>query len=191
MGKGIVERLKNEFGIFDEWIGYELHPETPAGGIPLELLFPGADAGKMLENLRRAGEPYGIAFSPLRFLVNTRLALEASEYARERGKFAEMHARLFEAYFLKGRNIGEKQTVLEVGREAGLNADELRDHLDAHTYFPRLQSARRLGQKYGVRGLPTFIFPGNGKIVGARPYETFREAVMAAAKTAPPDQQEG
>lgn len=153
----------------------------------MELLFPGADAGKMLENLRRAGEPYGIAFSPLRFLVNTRLALEASEYAREKGKFAEMHTRLFEAYFLKGRNIGERQTVLEVGREAGLNADELREHLAAHTYFPRLQNARRLGQEYGVRGLPTFVFSGNRKIVGARSYETFREAVMAAAKTAPPD----
>jgi predicted DsbA family dithiol-disulfide isomerase len=157
----------------------------------VELLFPGADAGKMLENLRRAGEPYGITFSPLRFLVNTRLALEASEYARERGKFAEMHARLFEAYFLKGKNIGEKQTVLEVGREAGLNTDELNDHLDTHTYFPRLQHARRLGQKYGVRGLPTFIFPGNRKIVGARPYETFREAVMEAAKTALTDRQDG
>lgn len=141
----------------------------------------------MLESLRRAGEPYGIAFSPLRFLANTRLALEASEYAREKGKFAEMHTRLFEAYFLEGRNIGERQTILEIGRETGLNERELGNHLVNHTYFPRLQKARRLGQEYGVKGLPTFIFPGNQRIVGARSYETFREAAMAAAKAAQPD----
>ncbi|MEW5899104.1 MAG: DsbA family protein, partial [Bacillota bacterium] len=159
MGKGIVEKLKREFDLYDEWIGYELHPGTPAEGVPLER--SGLDAGKMLESLRRAGEPYGVAFSPLRFLPNTRLALEASEYAREKGKFAEMHTRLFQAYFLEGRNIGERHTILEIGREIGLNKRELDSHLVNHTYFPRLQEARRLGQEYGVKGLPTFIFPGN------------------------------
>jgi len=37
-----------------------LHPETPVEGVLLERLFPGLDAGKMLESLRRAGEPYGV-----------------------------------------------------------------------------------------------------------------------------------
>jgi len=150
-------------------------------------LLPGLDAGKMLESLRRAGEPYGVAFSPLRFLPNTRLALEASEYAREKGEFNKMHTRLFQAYFLEGRNIGEKRTILEIGREIGLNERELDSHLINHTYFPRLQEARRLGQEYGVKGLPTFIFPANQRIVGARSYETFREAVQVAAKLAAPD----
>ncbi|KUK41900.1 MAG: DSBA oxidoreductase [Clostridia bacterium 62_21] len=165
----------------DEWIGYELHPETPAEGIPLERLLPGVDAGKMLQDLRRAGEPYGINFAQIRFLPNTRLALEASEYAREKGKFAEMHTRLFQAYFLEERNIGERQTILRIGREIGLDERELDYHLVNNTYSARLQAARRLGQKYGVTGLPTFIFSANQKIVGARSYETFREAAKMAA----------
>ncbi|MGQ9712650.1 MAG: DsbA family protein, partial [Desulfotomaculales bacterium] len=57
-----------------------------------------------------------------------------------------------------------------------LDERELDYHLANNTYSARLQTARRLGQKYGVTGLPTFIFSANQKIVGARSYETFREA---------------
>ncbi len=39
-----VLRLQREYDIDIEWIGYELHPDTPPGGVPLSSYLPDAEA---------------------------------------------------------------------------------------------------------------------------------------------------
>ena len=48
IGKGIVERLKQEFSIIEEWLPFEIHPDTPPEGARWKDYFPGtgADAGQ-------------------------------------------------------------------------------------------------------------------------------------------------
>jgi len=160
-----------------EWKGYELHPETPPQGVKLSILFPGFNPESMVERLRRAGTPYGISFNKIERLSNSRLSLEASEFARDRGSYEKLHSRFFEAYFLEGRDIGSLETVLEIADEAGLDKVELKEALHKGIYRDRLQEHRELGLRYTVAGLPTFIINGEDKIVGAREYETFARAV--------------
>lgn len=71
--------------------------------------------------MNRAGAPYGIQFNPIDVVANSRLALEASEFARDMGKFEEAHTRLFRAYFHEGENIGAKSTLLRLLGEIGLS----------------------------------------------------------------------
>ncbi len=154
-----------------------MHPETPAAGKPLTGLFPGLDVERMLAGLRRAGAPYGIGFNAFETVANSRLALEASEFARDAGKYAEAHTRLFRAYFQEGLNIGEKQVLLELFKGLDLDVVQLNNALEDHLYTPRLQLARQKGQKYGVTGLPTFIINKTEKIVGAQSYAVFQQAL--------------
>jgi len=94
-----VQALKQEFDIVDEWVSFESHPETPADGVSLESRFSSATREAMMERLSEMGVPYGITFASHERLSNSRLALEASEFAREQGKFHSFHNAVFRAYF--------------------------------------------------------------------------------------------
>jgi len=160
-----------------EWVGFELHPETPAEGVRLSTLIPGFDPGAMAQRLSAAGAPYGISFSGRELVSNSRLALEAAEFAGDQGRFDDLHSLIFRAYFQEGRDIGSLAAVLAVAAEAGLDTGELRESLAQGLYRGRLQAARERGEQYQVTGLPTFIFNGSKKIVGAQPYDVFVNVV--------------
>ncbi|MHB8158494.1 MAG: DsbA family oxidoreductase [Desulfocucumaceae bacterium] len=178
MGKGIVEKIISEFPAVEvEWLGYELHPETPAGGVALSKLFPGLDQEAMLSRLRAAGAPYGISFNKMEVLANSRLALEASEFARDAEKFEEMHNSFFKAYFLDGKEISGLEQVLEIAGSIGLDVIALKKALEEGLYGERLQKVRERAMEYQVAGLPTFILGGEKKIVGAQRYEVFARAI--------------
>ncbi|WP_347491596.1 DsbA family protein [Desulfoscipio sp. XC116] len=177
MGKGIVEKLKQEFDIAEEWVGYELHPETPPEGKLIKDLFPDVDIDKMLENFRRAGKPYGINFSGMNLVANSCLALQASEFARDKGKYEQAHARLFKAYFQEEMNIGDKQVLIKLFKEIGLNEDELMETLDKQPFLPRLQKARELARQYEITAVPAFIINDKKRLVGAQSYQVFQRAL--------------
>lgn len=155
----------------------EIHPETPVEGVLLADKFPGANVDAMYDNLRRAGAPYGIEFGKMTTLSNSRMALEASEFARDHGKYDEFHEAIFHAYFTETHNIGLEQIVLGVAKEVGLNTEELKQALADGRYLPRLQEAQEEAYQYGINGTPTFIINGRYKIYGAQPLDAFRNAL--------------
>lgn len=143
----------------------------------LEKLFPDLDTQAMLGRLRKAGAPYGINFNEMKKISNSKLALEASEFAREHGKFEEFHDNVFQAYFLNGKDIGEIKTILDIAGETGLAPTDLEKSLQEGVYTPRLVKSRELGGEFQVTGLPAFIINGKKKIVGAQQYEAFTRAI--------------
>lgn len=133
--------------------------------------------------MNRSGAPYGVHFKPIDVVANSHLALEASEFARDQGKFEDAHTRLFRAYFQEGENIGEINTLLRLLGEIGLNESQLRDALDKHIYSSRLQQGLVKAREYGVTAVPTFIVNGTERIVGAQPYDAFQRCLnLIAAK---------
>jgi predicted DsbA family dithiol-disulfide isomerase len=157
-------------------VSLEIHPETPPEGVPLEQKFPGMLQG-IVANLRAGGEPYGIEFGDITLMPNTRLALQASEYARDMGKFHAFHEKVFHACFTEARDIGDLDVVLELAAAVGLDTAELREALADGRYMPRLEQAQEEAARYGVSGTPTFMVNNRYKIVGAQPLEAFRNAL--------------
>jgi predicted DsbA family dithiol-disulfide isomerase len=170
--------LKKEFAIEDEWLSLEIHPETPAEGVLLADKFKGANMDAMYDNLRHAGAPYGIEFGKMTKLSNSRMALEASEFARDHGKYDEFHGAIFHAYFTEARDIGSAEVVLGVAKQVGLDTDELQKALADGRYLPRLQEAQEEAYQYGISGTPTFIINGRYKVYGAQPLDAFRNALQ-------------
>jgi predicted DsbA family dithiol-disulfide isomerase len=167
--------LKKEFPLVDEWVAYELRPEMPLEGMPMSTIFPAVDLKKRCESLSRAGSPFGIAFNEITRASNSHLALEASEYARDKGHLDSFHGRVFRAYFVETLDIGNLDVILGLAREDGLDSEDLLRALKEKQYDARLEEAKEEGRRYGVTAVPTFIINGKHKIVGAQPIEAFRE----------------
>jgi predicted DsbA family dithiol-disulfide isomerase len=110
------------------------------------------------------------------WISNSRIALEASEYAREAGMFDAFHRHVFHAYFAEGRDIGRLNEIKAIGAEAGLDPDELEQAITSGRYAERVNEDLTLAARIGLTGVPAFIL-GNRAIIGAQPYEAF-EHVM-------------
>jgi predicted DsbA family dithiol-disulfide isomerase len=127
------------------------------------------------ERLRRTYDSLGVHFRELSSLSNSRLALEASEYARDAGCFDSFHDHIFRAYFTEARDIGDLDVLLELAQGEDLDTADLRVALQEGRYTSRLNEARSEGRQLGINAVPTFIINGKFRIVGAQSLDFFRD----------------
>jgi predicted DsbA family dithiol-disulfide isomerase len=182
IGKGIVDKLKQTYDIHETWISYELHPETPPEGILMSERFKGYDVTQMYDNLRRRGNEFGIVFADRSVLSNSRLSLEASEYARDKGKHEQFHERIFHAYFTEAIDIGNTERLCQVASGCELDSVDMMQALKDGCYNLRLDEAKREGLKIQLTGVPTFIINDKHKIVGAQPEKVFTDILDKISK---------
>lgn len=160
-----------------QWISFELRPEMPPEGVALASRFPPERIKQTYENLRRAGAPYGLVFGDVTWTSNSRLALEASEYARDQGRYDLFHDRVFRAFFTETLDIGKMEVVLKVADEVGLDTDGLAQALEEGRYAQRLAHAQHEGERIGITAVPTFILNESVAIVGAQSIDYFRAKI--------------
>jgi predicted DsbA family dithiol-disulfide isomerase len=172
---GLVDTLSKEFYLQVEWLAFEIHPETPPEGMPLTTMFPRADAETMARRLNSMGALYGITFRKVEHIANSRLSLEAGEFAKQQGRFDQFHHAVFDAYFAQGKDIGSLEVLTDIGRGSGLDAEGLGKALRAGTYHQTLESVKEETSRLAVTAAPTFIINDQDRIVGAQPIEVFRE----------------
>jgi predicted DsbA family dithiol-disulfide isomerase len=129
----------------------------------------------MYENIRKRGDEFGIKFGPRLLLSNSRMSLEASEYARDMGKYELFHERMFYTYFTESKDIGNIEVISDSARVCGLDADELVRALKERRYAHRLEESRKEAGKINLTGVPTFIINGKTKVVGAQQITVFKD----------------
>lgn len=178
---GLVEKLKKEFDIEEEWLSFEIHPETPAEGVLLTEHLPHIDWEEMYAGLRQSGKEYNITFGDVTLLANSRKAFEASEFARDQGKYHAFHEGLFYAYFTDVRNIGDPDVILDVAEKTGLDTVRLKAALDGGKYLPVLEQVTRQARQLGFSGVPAFVINGQYSIVGVQPIDVFRQAIIKSS----------
>jgi predicted DsbA family dithiol-disulfide isomerase len=176
---GLVDKLKQEFDLRVEWLGFEIHPETPPEGMPLVKMFPRADAESMAQRLNSMGAPFGLTFQKIVHISNSRLSLEAAEFAKDHDRFDDFHGALFQAYFSQGRDIGSIEILASIAGDAGLDAEAMKEALQTGKYRPMIEAAQKEADRLGVNAAPTFIIENKDRIVGAQPLEVFRKKLSA------------
>ncbi len=108
---------------------------------------------------------------PLSFHQNAQVAAEASECAKDQGKFWEMHG----AMFANQAKLAAAD-LIETAGGLGLDKDKFKACLDSGKKKAEVQKDFQDGQKYGVSGTPTFFVNGI-KLVGARDVASFSEII--------------
>ena len=85
--------------------------------------------------------------------------------------------RLFSAYFKEGRNIQDKETLIELGSEIGLEITEIQQVLESSDFANDVRKDFTEAQKIGVRGVPFFLFDGKYAVLGAQTSEIFLQVL--------------
>ncbi len=115
---------------------------------------------------------------------STRLALEATEFAKEQGAYEAFHRTAYRAFWEDGVNLGDLQVLLALGEQAGLNVASLEEALKDRRYDARVMEQYEEAQSLGINGVPAFVV-GRYLFTGAQPYELFQKvAKMALAERA-------
>ena len=145
-------------------------------------LFNRYDIDQVTRTCNQRGAPYGIRFGKLTRLSNSHLALEAAEFARDAGMYDDFHNRMFKAYFTDGRDIGDRDVILDEAARSGLDVQELKIALDENRYAGRVEDGSRAARAAGVTAIPTFLIEGQPPITGAVHEDIIRKALHAAAR---------
>ncbi len=155
---------------------FPLHPDTPAEGRSLADLFAGRDYDPEASYQRMKGlmDEEGLPYSRRTHTYNSRLAQELGAWAETQPGGEAIHDRLYKAYFVDGKNVGDMDTLIDIAEAAGLPADDAREVLEQRTFEKTIDADWAKSRDYGVTGVPTFVAGGHG-VVGAQPYEALAQ----------------
>ena len=170
----MVERLKAEHNVEVEWRPFYLYFDTPPEGRELPEHVKRARANGSEERLRQIAESYGMEFQSTQRIYNTRLAHEATEYARLHGKGNEFHKVVFRKVYAEGQDPSQWDVLRAAAQEVGLNADEMQREVADEKYMATVVDRVRWAYQIGVTGVPTYVIDNRYAIVGAQPYEVFQ-----------------
>jgi predicted DsbA family dithiol-disulfide isomerase len=172
------------------WHPFELNPDLPAEGVDrrgyLEAKFGGpARAAEIYARVREAGVRAGIAFDfeAIARQPNTREAHRLIAWSQARGDAGPLVERLFRAYFVEGRFVGDRDTLAALAADTGLDADAARAWLASGQGADAIEAAEARVRSLGIGGVPFFIFDGKVGLSGAQPPEAIREAIAQARRT--------
>jgi predicted DsbA family dithiol-disulfide isomerase len=113
-------------------------------------------------------------------------ALRVAELAREHARHGDLHPRLMDAFWVRGRNLGDHDVLVEEAMSAGLVEDEVREVLATDRYAELVQASTAGALDAGASGVPAFAVDDRILIPGAQPEEIF-ERVLARLGHTPVD----
>jgi predicted DsbA family dithiol-disulfide isomerase len=159
-------------------VGYELHPRTPPGGVPLSQYLP--DAAAMLGYVRSFAASFGIEdLVPPDVLPSTRRVHAVAQLARDEGRLERFRAAAFDAYWRRGRGLESDDDLAALAGQVGLDRRAALGAAADPEMLSRVDAARRAAAAAGVSGIPTFDV-GEDRIVGCQRYEVLAEAARRA-----------
>ena len=165
-----------------DWLAFELRPE-PA---PLPDI-TGAEGERFRQGWERGVAPMaarlGVEMHFPPFKARSRQAHEAAIYARAHDRFEQMRVALFRAFFVENRDIGDLDTLVDVGTSVGLDADDLRATLVEGRYTDQVVAEERFAAQIGVSAVPTIVI-GQVGVQGAQPYDVLRQVYEEARRRA-------
>jgi predicted DsbA family dithiol-disulfide isomerase len=173
----VVEKLKAENNVEVEWRPFYLYFDTPLEGRELSEHVKQARVNGSEERLRAIATSYGMKFRSTDRIYNTRLAHEATEYAREHGKVNEFHKVIFRMVYAEGKDHSQWDVLRSAAQEVGLDGEALQKDVESEKYKVNVEEQVRWAYQIGVTGVPTYVINDRYAIVGAQPYEVFKNAL--------------
>lgn len=92
----------------------------------------------------------------------------------------QLEEAFFKAYFVEGKNLGNKEVITKVAKKAGLTEDEIKDALENDQYAYEVEQDIQEAQQIGVRGVPFFVMDRKYGVSGAQPVEAFTQTLEKA-----------
>jgi predicted DsbA family dithiol-disulfide isomerase len=173
---------------------FELNPQLPPDGqdITEHLVQKYGSTPEQLqrnrESIRARGAELGFTFEMGKRsrVYNTFDAHRLLHWAELEGRQRELKRALFTAYFTEGRNPSDREVLIDVATQAGLNAVRAREVLESGRYADDVREREQFYGQQGIRAVPSVIVDGRYLIQGGQPVEVFEQALRQIASEKPP-----
>lgn len=170
------------------WHSYQLDPTLPERYEGTEAEYLASRKGMPIEQVRQMfahvsaqAEGVGLQYDFDSLVVaNSLRAHQLLHLAKAEGVADAVKDALLSAHFEHGRDIGDVDTLVELGAGAGLGAREIREALADERYLPAVRADIAQAQQLGVNGVPFFVFDMRLGLSGAQPSEIFTQALEQA-----------
>lgn len=191
-----------DLDVFVGWRPFQLNPDMPAEGMDrrdyLAAKFGGDEkATQIYSAIREAGTQTGLDFD-FAGMARQPNSVDSHRLIDRAGRPDIVGAdrpglqdavveRLFRAYFMDGRDIGDRDTLVDIAADAGMDADETRAWLDSDEDAERIRQEDLMARQMGIQGVPCFIINRQFAVSGAQEPAVFLKAfeqVLEAGDTA-------
>jgi predicted DsbA family dithiol-disulfide isomerase len=110
--------------------------------------------------------------------ANSFNAHRLTHYAKSQGKQLEIEEKLFEAYFILGKNIDDTNTLIGLGESVGLSKETLAKVIKGNDYAEDVRQDVYEAQQVGVRGVPFFVFDRKYAVSGSQESAVFLQSLQ-------------
>jgi predicted DsbA family dithiol-disulfide isomerase len=191
LGKRRLEQALEQFPKRDRvdvvWRSFELEPDAPATAEPrADALvrrygMTPDEAEQRDAHMTALAAEAGLEYRPDRVLLgNTFDAHRVLHAAGAAGLQAQAKERLLRAHFTEGRALTDRDTLVELAAEAGLEPDAARAALDDRSYAAEVRAEEREAAQLGITGVPFFVLGRRYAVSGAQPAELLLQALERA-----------
>lgn len=102
------------------------------------------------------------------------------QMAKKKGKGDAAEERLFKAYFTEGKNTADHSTLIQLGKEIGLDDSEVKTMLAGKEFSEEVQKDLSEADQIGVTGVPFFVFDRKYAVSGAQDSKIFLDTLTKA-----------
>jgi predicted DsbA family dithiol-disulfide isomerase len=167
------------------WLPFELHPEAPVEGIKRDVYFGRGRFEQMVKHLESVAAKVGLPMVQRDVIINSRRALGAAEFAREHGKYDEMHHALFKAHWDGSGRLEDIDDLVRIGTGVGLDPKDLRKAIEEDRYAAVIDDNRSQAEAVGINAIPAHIFGRRYLVMGAQPEAAFRQVIERLRSASP------
>ncbi|MCC5964830.1 MAG: DsbA family oxidoreductase [Natronohydrobacter sp.] len=166
------------------WHPFQLNPDMPQDGMDraeyMALKFGDDQAviaahRPVIEAAEEAG--LSLALPAITRTPNTLDAHRVIHWAGLEGRQSAMVSALFRAYFREGRDIGDRDTLLELARQSGLDQSLIARLLASDADRVLIREADRMARARGISGVPFFVIDGKYAVSGAQPVQVWQNVI--------------
>ncbi|KAA0994374.1 DsbA family oxidoreductase [Pseudomonas sp. ANT_J12] len=185
-----IENVAGEVSVELTYKPFELNPDMPAvGEKAVEHLMrkygrtaEDVAAGKAMQIAR--GEAIGFKFDLEKrsHFYNTFDAHRLLTWALREGRQVALKKALLRAYFTDGQNLSDRETLVRLAAEVGLDAAAAREVLASGAFATEVRDLEAFYRERGINSVPAMVLNGRHLVSGSQSVEYYEQTLRQMAQ---------
>ncbi|MDH5710264.1 MAG: DsbA family protein [Gammaproteobacteria bacterium] len=184
VGHHRLMRLRDSYDLKINWCFLEIHPENSATGEPVtDLDYSSEFWDQLMKNLKRVATEENIPLAEHTFTTNSKDALLLAETCKQLGRdvFYDLHEKLFSAFFVDKKNIGDREVLREIAQGCGIDNAFIDNAWSDIRPQQRLLENFNQARQFHINSVPSFVF-GKRVLTGVVEESVMRDAAADLIK---------
>jgi predicted DsbA family dithiol-disulfide isomerase len=169
------------------WHPHILNPEIPLNGVDVadyknEQLGGIRKYEKLNSTINQMAKSHNIEFnfSKIKRIPNTIDAHRMIKLASRQNLDSEMLESIYQNYFFRGNDIGNKSILIDIGVELGFDSLKLEKYLYSNQDIKKILHENQRGFRSGIDRIPAFIFNQEFSISGIHDIKILKRMLKIA-----------